>query len=137
MRRSCLLVALLALLISRARLRRPDKGELRMVMPHQHGRGDRAAIVPAGLAGAPLLTAWWKGALEKSQDDPSHPWASGGCPMVTRTVAVNYGGDCPVKEGTGSSTPPRRSSPAMWSRPRTTPTIRWRPRCAAGRLIGW
>jgi hypothetical protein len=63
--------------------------------------GDRAAIVPAGLAGAPLLTQWWREVLSRSADDPTQPFLSGGCRTVTHALALAYpGGRCAVRKGT-------------------------------------
>lgn len=99
MRRSCLLLAVLALLAA-APPASAGWGDHRDDPSRAHGRSDRAAIVPAGLTGAPLLTEWWKRVLEKPANDPTSPWVTGGCQMVSRTVALNYNGDCTVKAGT-------------------------------------
>jgi hypothetical protein len=99
-RRSCLLVAVLVSLVA-APSAQAGGGDHRDRGGHgKHGRSDRAAIVPAGLAGAPLLTEWWREPLSKSADDPTNPFNSAGCRMITGSLALDYGGDCTVPRGT-------------------------------------
>ncbi len=62
---------------------------------------DRTAIIPAGLAGAPLLTEWWRQLLVKPADDPTNPLNSGGCRTVAHATALVYaGGRCMLRHGT-------------------------------------
>jgi hypothetical protein len=98
-RRSCLLFALVAMLVA-APAAWAGGGDRRDGHAHRHGHGSRSAIAPTGLAGAPLLTAWWKEPLRKSADDPTNPFNSGGCTKVSRFVVLDYGGECTVKAGT-------------------------------------
>lgn len=58
-------------------------------------------IVPAGLAGAPLLTEWWRRPLSLPGDDPANPFNSGGCPSAAPGLVLTYpGGGCEVRRGT-------------------------------------
>jgi hypothetical protein len=58
-------------------------------------------IVPAGLAGAPLLTEWWRRPLSLPGDDPANPFNSGGCPSAAPGLVLTYpGGRCEVRTGT-------------------------------------
>ena len=62
---------------------------------------DRTAIIPAGLAGAPLLTEWWRQLLSKPADDLTNPLNSGGCRTAAHATAMAYaGGRCTVRHGT-------------------------------------
>src|SRR3954466_3229289 len=63
--------------------------------------GDRAVIAPAGLAGAPLLTEWWRQVIIKSADDPAQPFLSGGCRTARNGTVLSYlVGHCTVRQGT-------------------------------------
>jgi hypothetical protein len=63
--------------------------------------GERVAIIPAGLAGAPLLTEWWREPLSKPADDPTNPVVSGGCRTIAHGLALIYpGGRCTIRQGT-------------------------------------
>jgi len=97
-RRSCLLFVVLAMLVSVAPAR-AGGGDRRDGHAAQRVHGNRAEIVPAGLAGAPLLTEWWRRPLSKPADDPANPWVSGGCPLVG-PIALDYGGTCTIRQGT-------------------------------------
>ena len=55
MRRSCLLFAVVAMLVATPTAR-AGGGDHRDGHGHKHGHGSRSAIVPTGFAGAPLLT---------------------------------------------------------------------------------
>ena len=89
MHRSCLLCVALALLLVSAAPARAG------------GRDHRVAIVPAGLAGAPLLTEWWREPLSKRADDPTNPFNSGGCRKVAHAIVLVYpGGQCTIRQGT-------------------------------------
>ena len=62
---------------------------------------DRTAIIPTGLAGAPLLTEWWRHVFSKSADDPTNPFNSGGCRTAAHAIALAFpGGRCVVRHGT-------------------------------------
>jgi hypothetical protein len=92
-----LLFVVLAMLVSAAPAR-AGGGDHRDGRAAHRGHGDRAEIVPAGLAGAPLLTEWWRRPLS-TPDDSSNPFNSGGCPMVG-PIALDYGGQCTIRKGT-------------------------------------
>jgi hypothetical protein len=108
-RRSCLLIVALAMLVSAAPagagggayrhagvVAGADQGDRR-------GHADQAAIVPAGLAGAPLLTEWWREPLAKSTTDPTNPATNGGgCRTIVHAIALLYpfGNDCTIRQGT-------------------------------------
>jgi len=77
---------------------RAGGGDVRAATTRQ---SDRPAIIPAGLAGAPLLTEWWRELLNKPADDPTNPLNSGGCRTVAHAIALGYGGGrCMVRQGT-------------------------------------
>lgn len=99
MRRTCLLFAVVATLVA-APAAWAGGGHHRNGHGYRHGHANRSAIVPAGLAGAPLLTAWWTDALSKSGDDPTNPLVNGGCPKLGHHLVLDYGGECTVKAGT-------------------------------------
>jgi hypothetical protein len=97
-----------AILVSAAPAR-AGGGDLRDAVSARGGDGraatirhrDRASIVPAGLAGAPLLTEWWREPFSKSADDPTNPFGSGGCRTAAHAIALAYpGGRCMVRQGT-------------------------------------
>jgi hypothetical protein len=97
-RRSFLLFVVLAMLVSAAPAR-AGGGDHRDSRAAQRGHGDRDAIVPAGLAGAPLLTEWWRRPLSLPANDPANPWETPGCPMFG-PIALDYGGKCTIRQGT-------------------------------------
>jgi hypothetical protein len=104
--RSCLLVAVLAMLVSAAPARAGGSDHRAAVLSGggdtaKRGHGDRVSVVPTGLAGAPLLTAWWRELLAKPAVDPTNPFAPGGCRAVAHGLALMYPtGHCTIRQGT-------------------------------------
>jgi hypothetical protein len=99
-RRACLLFVVFTTLVAAPSAQAGGRGHRDWAGHGKHRRSDHAAIVPAGLAGAPLLTEWWREPLSKSADDPTNPFISGGCRMITRSLALDYLGQCTVPRGT-------------------------------------
>ena len=97
MYRFCLLFAVLAMLVSVAPARAGGGGGGGHLVANsessaaKRGHGSPTSIVPAGLAGAPLLTAWWREPLAKSVDDPTNPFVTGGCRPVARGCRIEFG----------------------------------------------
>ncbi len=107
MYRFCLLFAVLAMLVSVAPARAGGGGGGGHLVANsessaaKRGHGSPTSIVPAGLAGAPLLTAWWREPLAKSVDDPTNPFVTGGCRPVANRLALMYPtGHCTIRQGT-------------------------------------
>jgi hypothetical protein len=102
--RSCVLCAVLIALVVAAPAwaggsgRSGAEGAARTLASPSHPA--RAEFVPAGLAGAPLLTEWWRGVLSISSTSDEHPWTARGCKIVNRFLAIDYGGTCTVRQGT-------------------------------------
>ena len=73
------------------------------VAPARAGGGDDRAVsvVPAGLAGAALLTEWWRVPLA-TPADPDDPFpGGGGCRPVGHGIALIYpAGHCTIRQGT-------------------------------------
>jgi hypothetical protein len=64
-----------------------------------HGHTGAGAVITARGIGNTLLTTWWKGGLSQPAGD-SNPLFSGGCPLVGKHTAIDYGGECTVPAGT-------------------------------------